>query len=194
MKNLSKIQKSTIWLIVLARLSFPSLIIPYPIFGIIGSIFLDIIDHTILLIVGLEVHKQKGNSIYQIYDKLLDQYYYIFILIHFFTNYSVVIKTTALVLFTFRLIGLFIYAVTRKDIIPVIFQNFFENFALLFLFFNPILEFSNYTKAIFFTITSILTKIPHEVFLYRKHVNLTRGPAVKIANWFRCKLDLQPLN
>lgn len=188
---MTRTQKASIWVIVLSRLLFPFFIISYPILGILGSIFLDIVDHTILLIVGLEVHKQKGNRIYQIYDKILDQYYYAFILIHFLINYSFTIKITVTILFVYRFLGLLIYSVTKKDIIPVIFQNFFENFALLFLLLDPFLDISTFLKAVLYTIVSVLTKIPHEIFLYRKHINLTKGPAVKIANWFRSQLDLK---
>ncbi len=80
-----------------------------------------------------EFYKRAGfhKHTYQVWDKVLDYYWYVFILLYLMTTKPPHFRLF-IVLFVFRTIGQFLFFITRKQIYFFLFPNIFE--ILFFVF------------------------------------------------------------
>lgn len=178
-------QKLVVLVVFLSRILSAFLILSHPIAGIVLSYFFDALDHTLFLIVGMRVDLKAGNLVYQLYDKIFDQYYYVFILIFALQHFPEPFRAIATILFFYRVIGLVLFLIFRKSSLWLIFQNFFENFAIAVLLFNDHFQADPLVKVITFLAMAIITKAPQEYILYKRHTEFSAGPAVRQANFVR---------
>lgn len=107
------------YFIILLRIIFAPLILLWPLLSIIVSFFLDLIDADF-------AHYTVTRNQYQLIDKSLDFWVYIFEMVYAWYNFPDY-KWLLLALFLWRLIGMIVYLVTKKRKYFIIFGNFFEN-------------------------------------------------------------------
>lgn len=134
-KNPTKKQIKIISFLALLRLFIPLIIFINPIWGAITMLFLDLIDYQI--IVGIY---KVDRLTYEIYDKLLDYYGYLLILIYLLTNLEItnIVLQFAIFYFTIRTIGELIFSLNKNEKILLIFPNIFEPYFWIWLY-NPAL-------------------------------------------------------
>lgn len=116
------------WSLTLLRLIVPVSILRFPIWGIMASIFTDVIDWNII-----GVYSKEMDVIYQNWDKTLDAYTYFFIVwivLHWKDSWA---RGTALGFFALRMVGQFLFLLTSWRPILFFFPNVFENFVILCL-------------------------------------------------------------
>ena len=111
---------------VLLRLIFGPAIFIAPRITALVSFMLDWVDG--------ELFKRAGyaRNQYSFYDKLLDYYWYIWILIYIFAN-NVPFKDFFVFLFLFRTLGQFLYMKYKKEYLLLLFPNIFEIFFIYYL-------------------------------------------------------------
>jgi len=148
--------------IVLARLIVPFFLWKNPFLITVLTVFLDIIDGEFFRFATFS----KNNDVYQKIDKLLDFYWYTFIL-QYLAGSS--LFPLFLVLWGIRLIGNIIYFLRNKREICLLFPNVFENlfFAYIFAVTFPICAF--FLSKEFFIYTFLIAfflKIAQEYFLH----------------------------
>jgi len=95
----------------------------FPVFGLWGNYFLDVVDGDILLSLGLT------DAAYQIIDKLADLVSYIFMLI---LGLRWSIKKTIIILFAYRFIGQILFFITGNELVFLYFQNFLEPLMMIY--------------------------------------------------------------
>lgn len=114
------------YLILTARVFLAPLILVWPTAAIILSFFLDVIDADF-------AYKVITKKQYQIIDKIVDSWVYIFELIigwRMIGEFGVLLTA----LFVWRMIGLAVFLKFRKRHILLIFGNYFENIFFLLYF------------------------------------------------------------
>lgn len=116
---------------VIFRLFFGPTIFFFPHITAIAAFFLDWIDGELFKRAGYE-RKQ-----YSFYDKILDYYWYVWIVLYV-AQTGFVLKELLLFLFVYRSIGQFLYLKFKKGIILFMFPNIFEILFLVLLFVNPL--------------------------------------------------------
>lgn len=140
--------------IILLRIIFGPLILVFPLPSIILSIFLDAIDAEF-------AHYVVSKKQYQLIDKLLDLWGYVFELIFalIYLNYKIFL----LFLFLWRMIGTVIFYLIKNRKIFFIFANYFENFFLV-IFISKYFDVKTNINLLFFI--AFLTKLFQEWFLH----------------------------
>ncbi len=111
-------------LIILLKIFVPASMLLFPVFGLWGNYLLDIIDGDLLLSLGL------SDNIYQTIDKSTDLISYFFMLILAWRWH---IKKTAIVLFTYRIIGQILFFITTNELFFFYFQNLLEPLLLIYV-------------------------------------------------------------
>ena len=112
--------------VVILRIIFAPLIFVWPLLSVIVSFFLDLIDADL-------AHYTITKDQYEINDKALDFWVYIFEMIYAWQNFSD-FKWLLLVLFTWRFIGMIVFYITNNRKYFIIFENFFENIFFVLFF------------------------------------------------------------
>jgi hypothetical protein len=112
---------------ILLRLLFGPVIFISPFIATIANFILDGFDG--------EIFKRSGYARpqYSIYDKILDYYWYIWIILFIFIT-NVPAKYVFLSLFLYRSIGQFLFVLYNKGIILFLFPNIFEKVFCYYLF------------------------------------------------------------
>ena len=110
-------------IIILLKILVPFSMMKFPIFGLWGNYFLDVVDGDILLSLGMT------DQAYQTIDKSADLLSYIFMLI---LGLRWSIKRTILILFVYRIIGQTLFFITGNEIIFFYFQNFLEPLMMIY--------------------------------------------------------------
>lgn len=131
------------------------MILKKPLLGGIIAILLDYFDFAVLW--GTQ-SKFLGN--YQQVDKLLDIHYLALEVLVILNWKKSLLKKVILVLFGYRLIGVFLFEITRQEFLLFLFPNFFENIFLLILAINYLKNKFDLVKTpLFFKTTLALTLI-----------------------------------
>lgn len=115
------------YFIVLLRIVAAPLIYVWPLLSVILSFFLDVVD------IEFASRKVLTLSKYERYDKVLDTWWYINVMIFVWfqmPNYRYIL----LILFVFRTIGEVIFFIKNDRRIFFLFPNFFENIFFLIFF------------------------------------------------------------
>lgn len=157
-------------IIAAIRLLIPLSILRFPILGAILAILLDYYDFELLRFLG------KGDlTYYQDLDKSLDLYY-LSLEAYISTRWANrLARYTALLLFSYRLIGFLLFLTLRNPMLLVIFPNLFEFFYLFYLLFkrifkkDPVLSFRG---LLIILLILLIPKLIHEYFL---HVNTAQS-------------------
>jgi len=108
------------------RILVAPLIFIWPLLSIILSVFLDLIDADF-------AHRIMSKKQYQFFDKNLDLWFYINIMIFSCINYPDY-KIYLFILFIYRLTGQLIYYISKNRGVLLFFPNFFECMFLLIFF------------------------------------------------------------
>lgn len=109
--------------VIILKIVVPASMLIFPLFGLWGNYFLDVIDGDILLSLGM------SDSTYQLIDKSTDLISYIFMLI---LGLRWSIRKTIIILFAYRIIGQIFYFITGKEVIFLYFQNFLEPLMMIY--------------------------------------------------------------
>lgn len=117
-------RRGVLYSIVLIRILVPFVVFASPLFAYILSLFFDQMDGQIFY-----ENKIKWKY-YNAADKILDYWWYLFILSYLFINQHDILNI-ATFLFFFRSIGQFIGVVFKKESIYIFFPNVFEPFSML---------------------------------------------------------------
>lgn len=112
-----------ITIIILLKFFVPALMLKFPLIGLWGNYFLDVVDGDILLALGL------SDTTYQTIDKSMDFISYIFMLI---LGIRWSIRKIVLVLFAYRMVGQILFFLTGQEIIFFYFQNFLEPLMMVY--------------------------------------------------------------
>lgn len=113
------------------RIMFPIVILRYPLFGFLGSMFLDNIDWF-----SFGVDNRNEYLDYQLIDKLLDIYFLSFGLLAALRWREKVAKWLAVGTYSYRLVGFFIFVLGVDERVFVFFPNVFETFFVFYLVFR----------------------------------------------------------
>lgn len=157
-------------LIILLKIAVPASMLRFPLFGLWGNYFLDVVDGDILLSLGM------NDQTYQLLDKSTDFISYIFMLI-LALRWS--IKKTIIILFTYRIIGQILYFLTGNELIFFYFQNFLEPLMMIYalILFKQVSEKKAYLtyKKHFILIWAIVLiyKIWNEWYLHFANIDLS---------------------
>lgn len=111
------------FLIILLKVLIPAAMLKFPLFGLWGNYFLDVIDGDILLSLGMT------DQTYQLIDKSTDLISYFFMLV---LGLRWSIKKIVIALFAYRIIGQVLYFVTGNELIFFYFQNFLEPLMMIY--------------------------------------------------------------
>lgn len=120
------------------RLLVPLLILRWPIFGMLASMYLDLQDFNYF-----NIRNEQDMANYQSWDKIMDIYYFA---IAFYTSLSwkeILAKKLSIFFFTYRAIGVAIVLALQSRSLLLAFPNLFENFFLFYLIFK---KFTNNAK------------------------------------------------
>lgn len=155
--------KKILYVIGALRIASVFLIFKYPLYAIIISLILDDLDAGVAYKAGISWTK------YTRYDKLLDYWWYIFVLI--FCR-SEPIFGVMLVLFVLRSVGQILVILTAKHEYLFWFPNIFEHYFILYIlvkvFFPSYLHFFVGVGVFVPLLIATATKIPQEYILHRK--------------------------
>jgi len=110
--------------IVILKVFVPASMLIFPLFGLWGNYFLDIIDGDILQALGV------SDNLYQTIDKSADLVSYFFMLI---LGLRWHIRKTIIILFAYRLIGQILFFITSNEMVFFYFQNFLEPLMLIYV-------------------------------------------------------------
>lgn len=138
-----------------------------------------------------ELFKRAGypHHQYSLYDKILDYYWYTFILIYVFVQ-SVPGKELLLFLFLFRSFGQIIYFFMKKRVIFFFFPNLFEFYFLFYLLttsFPKLQPLMYFPKIIYPSIIIVLFVMIREYILHVKKMNLSGLFTGKTTFWIKEK-------
>lgn len=111
-------------LTIILKIIVPATMLKFPLFGIWGNYFLDVVDGDILLHLGM------SETTYQLIDKSTDFISYVFMLI---LGLRWSIRKTVTVLFAYRVIGQVLFFITGKEILFFYFQNFLEPLMMIYV-------------------------------------------------------------
>ena len=116
------------WYITLTRLIIPFSVLRFPLLGILAAMFADGADWIIIGVTSL-----KMDAAYQNWDKAMDLYSFLFIVLVVWAWQDIWAKRMALGLFGYRVIGDILFWITKWRPIFLFFPNVFENFVVLCL-------------------------------------------------------------
>jgi len=140
-----------------------------------------------------EFFKRAGypHSKYTLYDKILDYYWYVFILIYIFL-YDVPSKRVFLILFLFRSLGQILFFLTKKEIYFFLFPNIFEigfYFYLITLLFPELDSFMYFPKIIYPLLVITLVVLIREYIVNIRKMNLSWFFTGKTTYWVNKKRE-----
>lgn len=111
-------------LVILLKVIVPAAMLKFPLFGLWGNYFLDVVDGDILLTLGM------SDTNYQLIDKSTDLISYIFMLI---LGLRWSIKKTIIILFAYRIVGQILFFTTGQEMVFLYFQNFLEPLMMIYI-------------------------------------------------------------
>lgn len=158
------------FLIILLKVLVPASMLIFPLFGLWGNYFLDVVDGDILLSLGM------SDQTYQLIDKSMDLISYIFMLI---LGLRWSIKKTVILLFTYRIIGQILFFITGNEMIFFYFQNFLEPLMMAYALIllkqgSEPKAYNTYRKHIFWVWGAVLAyKIWNEWYLHLANIDLS---------------------
>ncbi len=159
------------WYVTAVRLLVPVSILRWPLWGLLASSVADMYDWKFIHVIT-----DQETATYQAWDKAMDLYYWLFILWIVRLWKESWARKMAVGLFSYRLVGMVLYWLTKWRSLLVIFPNVFENFVIwcLVLFMLTKKETLSLTFQQKIVMLSLLTipKLIHEYFLHF----LTRQP------------------
>lgn len=117
--------KIAIFLVGISRFILPFNIFSHPIFSSIASGFLDYID------CYLAFRARFTWKQYHLYDKLIDYWWYIFVLLY---SWNTEIRIIILLLFIYRTVGQALTIITGYEKLLLYFPNAFEKYFIFYLF------------------------------------------------------------
>lgn len=134
-----------------------------------------------------EIFKRAGWTYtkYSICDKILDYYWYIFILAYVFLN-NVPAREVFLILFLFRSLGQVLFLLTKKHLFLFLFPNIFEILFFFFLFtsiFPSLNPFMQFPKIIYLLLLITPLVLIREYILHIKRSNLSGFFTGKTTYW-----------
>tara|TARA_Y100001970_G_scaffold223252_1_gene274825 strand:+ start:887 stop:1414 length:528 start_codon:yes stop_codon:yes gene_type:complete len=148
-------------IIIIIRILGSIPVIFFPFLGSILAIITDLSDLFLMNFLDL-----GGVNNYQQLDKTLDLFYmFTFLIVSL--RWSGYFKTISIFLFIFRIVGVILFFTFDNRIYLLYFPNFFEFWILFIVVYKKIFssKISNFAF-IFILITSIFTKIAHEIFIH----------------------------
>lgn len=148
--------------IVFLRITVPFFIFFNPLATTVISVFLDAID------AEFASHNVLTKTQYQLFDKMLDFWWYIFAMIFSYQRFPD-FRMLLASLFFYRLAGHILFYITKERVALVIFANFFENVFLVILAGKLINAFSFLLKPNFIGFTlaiAFIAKLFQEWFLH----------------------------
>lgn len=155
--------RKLLFIVGVSRVLLVFLIFKYPLLALILSYVLDDIDSMITYKSGL------SWEFYTRYDKLLDYWWYIFVL---FFAWNSIAFNVLLILFVIRTIGQVIVLFTTKHEPLLWFPNIFEHYFILYLlsklFWPQYLTYFVGFNVIIPLFIATITKMPQEYLLHRK--------------------------
>lgn len=173
-EDISYFSKNYLLLMSLIRIIISVIILFFtditPYLKILFIILLDSIDCNFIN-VNL-IYKEKTfcqSGLYQRTDKLVDLFLYFLIFIYFFNNnfYSTTVNMILLILFCFRLVGMWLYEKTKKRKYLFYFPNLTpELIVILLLFLSYPKIFNNKEIKITLIILTIVFKFVYELILH----------------------------
>lgn len=156
--------------IIFLKVIMPALMLKFPLFGLWGNYFLDVIDGDILLSLGMD------DSTYQLVDKSTDLISYIFMLI---LGLRWSIRKIVVILFIYRIIGQILYLYTGNEIFFFYFQNFLEPLLMVYalILFKQKKEekaYISYKKHLFWVWAVVIAyKLWNEWYLHFANIDLS---------------------
>lgn len=150
------------------RLLVPLLILRWPFFGIISSMYLDLQDYNYF-----DIQNDDDMKNYQTWDKILDTYY---LTLAFYTSLSwkeTLVKKLNIFFFSYRAIGVAFFLVFQSRLLLFAFPNFFEHFFIFYLLFKKFTDnaklFTNLTVGITITSSIVIPKLFAEFYVHILH-------------------------
>lgn len=176
---MSRIFKKIALVSSVLRLIFAPIIFISVWFAAIATLFLDTIDG--------EFFKRAGFSHprYTFYDKLLDYYWYLFIVVYIFLN-NISGKELFLIFFLFRSCGHALFHLTKNQRYFFFFPNFFEilfYFYLFTLIFPQLALYLQLPQSIFLILAMTPVVLIREFFLHIKKINLSQRFFGEMSAW-----------
>ncbi|MBI2334481.1 hypothetical protein HYU96_01640 [Candidatus Daviesbacteria bacterium] len=110
-------------LIIFLKILIPASMLKFPLLGLWGNYFLDVVDGDILLSLGM------SDARYQLIDKSTDFISYIFMLI---LGLRWSIKKIVIILFAYRVAGQILFFTTGNELVFLYFQNFLEPLMMIY--------------------------------------------------------------
>ena len=168
------------WYITVVRLLVPASILRWSLWGLLASSIVDMYDWKFVHVVT-----DQDMMIYQSWDKIMDLYYWLFVLWIVWSWKDSWARKVAVVLFSYRLVGMVLYWITQWRFLLFFFPNVFENFVIwclvLFLLTKKQKLFLTHLQKNIMLILLIIPKMIHEYF---QHF-LTRQPweLYNVGNW-----------
>ena len=121
-------------ILLVIRFILPFFIFCFPVATVLFSYFIDTVDGDLLeSFVGLQ------RKTYQKYDKLLDSWWLIFIIVYIYFN-NIPYSGWFLGLFLYRMIGVLLVMINGSEWLLFVFPNMFEMFFTIYLFFPQWLD------------------------------------------------------
>ena len=159
------------WYITIVRLLVPVSILRWSLWGLLASSIVDMYDWKFV-----HVATDQDMVVYQSWDKVMDLYYWLFVLWIVWSWKDSWARKVAVALFSYRLVGMVLYWLTQWRFLLFIFPNVFENFVIwclvLFLLTKKEKLFLTHLQKIIMLILLVIPKLIHEYF---QHF-LTRQP------------------
>ncbi len=116
------------YVLTIIRLVVPIFILKWPLTGIFLSSLADTLDWKFF-----PFHTAADYQYYQIWDKTLDMFSQLFIALIVLRWQEIRVRTTALVLFVYRFLGVMLFLLTNFRPLLVIFPNMFDDFVIFYL-------------------------------------------------------------
>ncbi|MCL4384122.1 hypothetical protein M1116_01585 [Patescibacteria group bacterium] len=168
-----------VYVVVFLRLIFaPVIFVSFEI-AVFATFILDWIDGEIFKRAGLK------RSVYSLWDKVLDYYWYIFIIIFLYNHHS----PNFLIffyLFFLRSFGQFFFFITRSEFFLFLFPNIFEILFYCYLFTIPFPQFITLINSSrIFILLGIITPLTflREYLIHIKRINLSWIIFGKTTHW-----------
>lgn len=160
------------------RLVIPFFIFIYPLWTIFTALFLDLLDGEVAS------RKLLTHWQYQIYDKLLDLWWYTFIFFYILIIYPQH-SLFFVILYTYRLIGEVFFFISRKREILFLFPNLFESAFLLLYFYNLLVGTSLFDNNLLYIYLSIafFIKLFQEYLIHIKKITFSEKLFGIKKNW-----------
>jgi len=161
-----------IYILAIIRLLFTISVLYFPYIPLylkmIIIFFGDFIDCTPLYLITGDITFCKNSLEYQLCDKINDSIYYILLFCYLYLGNILNNRETVILflLLVYRLIGLVIFIIRKNLRIFIVFPNFFEIFAFVFVIFKHFnIKIGNFYIVIL-SLLIIIMKFLHEYFIH----------------------------